>query len=76
MELFLHRKQGIRPWVACFMAKLIMCKKWASKDEVALDHVTVIKMLKMARKTMHHMPVLSPVVNGKFNVTFVINMVI
>ena len=58
------------------MAKLIMCKKQASKEEVALDNMIVIKMLKMARKIMHCMPGLSLVVNKNFNVTFVINMII
>lgn len=74
LELFLQRKLDARLWVACIMAKIIMCKKKANNAEVTLDSVILTKMARIVMLNL--VANQSLVVRRIFSSTFVMSMVI
>ena len=72
LELFLVKNLDARLWVVHIMVKLIMCRKKANKDKVAVNNA--MSLAEMARK-MHLMAAQSLVARKTYNVISMTSLV-
>ena len=73
LDLFLVKNQDARLWAFHIMVKLIMCRKKANRDKVAVSSAMILTGM-VARK-MHLVAAQSLVARKTFNVIFVTSLV-